>query len=102
MPDEIVKRVALELVRQQHPGLPADKILQIASNKIWLNDAHSLINVYRKALADACYVIVPREPTEAMELVGENIDEVVTDRVATSKDIWQAMIDVNQRGNEHD
>jgi len=62
--------------------------------RLYEDAARAAIEAHTQALADACYVIVPREPTEAMELAGENIDKVVTDRIATSKDIWQAMIDI--------
>ena len=93
--NEALQRVARALV--DYNELPPWEELTDDGREFWSEQARAAIEAHTQALADAGYVIVPREPTEAMELAGENIDKVVTDRIATSKDIWQAMIDIAGR-----
>ncbi len=56
--------------------------------------ARAVISEHKAALAEAGYVIVPREPTEAMKLVGRDsiygIGQTSAERVV---DVWRTMID---------
>jgi hypothetical protein len=61
------------------------------------DDAERMIAVYRRALADAGYVIVPREPTPEMTAAGAKECGPVDSRFDTSEgcasDVWFAMIE---------
>ena len=98
MTDKRIEAVARSIWQRQKDNLrnPSD----IAQRRTWrdkdtpdifwngyADDAQAAITAYEKALEDEGYVVVPREPTEAMRLAGETKCRFV-DRAQPDGTFW--------------
>ena len=98
---DMIERVARAIWNRHEQRLP--KRTQITwgqgstfGHEQGLEDARAAIRAHEEALAVAGYVIVPREPTEAMRLAGANTVEKHPWFHTWQKEsagMWQAMID---------
>lgn len=99
---DVIEAVARALPRweivEHWRKYPADAECAAAADELeteLLTDARAAISAYEAALKERGFVVVPREPTEAMQRAGKiviNIKPGVTRITTWGSNVWGAMI----------
>lgn len=100
--DSVLEKIARAIVRadEQNGGPPWEYIVSLGKHALnaKYDQARAAIEAHESALRDAGFVIVPREPTEAMVSAGNGVDGAPSFSDARgeppdAEHIWHAMID---------